>query len=127
MFEGEKRQQTVASLLLVLGYVAAALWAAIILNVHDKYWLWAVLPTLVLSPILGWRLGKGAASVALLPVLAFLPGVVAIPFGYSEDYVGSEAMLIPFSQFFAGVFYFLLMLVGVGLRWWREGRRGPVG
>lgn len=103
---------------LIAAYCAASVWAAIIINEHATDWILGDAPLLLLSPALGW-FGKRWS----LGIFAFVPVLVALPWGYPEDFPGSDAITLAAGELWHVPVYLTLIWIGVGLQGRQERRR----
>lgn len=108
--------------LLLVGLYVAALIAGVLLfnadaeNNWTAFAIWAVASVMV-----GWGLARWSA--ALLPSLS-IP--IAVPFGYADEYLGSDAPYVWWFAVVAGVAAAALILAATGARKLYNRRRASV-
>jgi hypothetical protein len=94
-----------------LGYIAVMVGAVVLVNADaENNWLafsiWSAA-----SLVLGWTARE--VWLALLPVVA-VP--IALPFGYADQWLGSDAPLVWLFAAFSGVIQVVLVLAALGAR-----------
>jgi hypothetical protein len=98
-------------------YIASLMAAFAILNADYTDWVPALALVIVGGLILG-RVTDFWTSAALVP----LAPVLALPFGYAEEYLGSDAPQIWFAGLILTPILMAAIIAGVGLRKLRQAR-----
>jgi hypothetical protein len=108
-------------IVLLVTYLAAAAVAIILVNADWANQQQAMVLWGLASVLLGW--GTGQTRWALL---AFLAVPFAVPFGFSNEFLGSDAPLVAFLAFMFGIGSAALIVISAGARMIVDGDRRPL-
>jgi hypothetical protein len=104
--------RSVRLLLLALVYVAAMVAALAIVNENADNTEPALVIWGAATVVCGWF-----ARNVLFALLALLAIPISLPFGYAEEWVGSDAPLVLYAGFFYGLFSGIAIVLLVVIRW----------